>query len=81
MFQIFLAQSQSGELSLDEVLHHELSPFPPALFEAKRVLRKTDKAQLLHAIEDHVSLSEIAGPETVPKTDHYVLDGGSLLHR
>ena len=80
-FQRFLVVSQSGELGLDEVLHYELSPHLPSLFEAKNVLRKPDKAQLLEVIREYLSSSKAAKLEAIPKTDHYVLDGGSLLRR
>ena len=52
-------------------MSYELSPFPPALFQARGDFRKADKdkPQLAHAIIAH------------SKTDHYVLDRGSLLHR
>ena len=33
----------------------ELSPFLPALFEARNVFRKAEKPQLAHAITDHAS--------------------------
>ena len=81
LFQRFLVISQSGEFGLDEVLHYELSPHPPSLFEAKVVLRKPDKAQLLEAIREYLSSSKAPKLEAVPKTDHYVLDGGSPLQR
>ena len=59
----------------------ELSPFPPALFEAKNVFRKADKPQLSHAIIDYSSkVSSEAIIDIAPKTECYVLDGGSLLH-
>ena len=48
-------------------MSYKLRPFPPALFEARGVLRKAAKPQLAHAIITH------------SKTDHYVLDGGSSL--
>lgn len=51
-------------------MNYELSPFPPALFEARNIFRKADKPQLAHAILDSVS-----------KTEYHVIDGGSLLHR
>lgn len=38
LFQRFLVVSQSGELSLNEVMKHELSPYPPSLFEGKHRL-------------------------------------------
>ena len=74
--------SQSGDLNLSEVMEYELSPYPPSLFEAKDGLRKPDKAQLLEAIRNYVTpTSDDAVLETIPVTDHYVLDGGSFLHR
>ena len=80
--QRFLVVSASGDISLSNVLGYELSPFPPALFETRDILRKADKSQLAHAILNHAGelASEIV---TVSKsiTDCYVLDGGSLLHR
>jgi len=82
LFQRFLVVSQSGELCLDKVMNFELCPYPPSLFEAKNLLCKPDKAQLAEAIRNHVtSLSDDAILQSVRETDHYVLDGGSLLHR
>jgi len=51
LFQRFLVVSRPGDLSLDEVLSYELSPFPPALFETRNILRKTDKPQLAQQFE------------------------------
>ena len=82
LFQRFLVVSRSGDLSFGEVLSYELSPFPPALFEARNILRKADKPQLAQAIRDHATdLSSEAVVNSLPETDCYVLDGGSLLHR
>ena len=53
LFQRFMIVSQTGELSMEEVMRYELSPFPPALFEARNVFRKADKPQLAHAIRYH----------------------------
>ena len=67
---------------MEEVLEYELSPFPPALFEASYVLKKPDKVQLAKAIADYAcSLSNKAVTNNVIKTDCYALDGGSLIHR
>ena len=62
---------------------YELSPFPMSLFDAQNVIRKADKPKLAHAImgySTNVSSNAIL-ENTKPKTEHYVLDGGSLLHR
>ena len=61
-------------------MKYELSPYPPSLFEGKNLLRKPDKAPLLHAVRNHVNSSNGA-IQVIPKTDHYVIDGGSLIHR
>ena len=59
-------------------MKYELSPYSPALFEGKYILQKADKAQLLDAIRKY---ADDAVLQSIPKTDEYVLDGGSLLHR
>ena len=37
LFQRVLVVSKAGELSLEEFMGYELSPFPPSLFEARNV--------------------------------------------
>ena len=83
LFQRFLAVSQSGDLSLNEVIDHELSPYPQSLFLAKNQLRQPDKPQFRDALKEHLKIhSDGAGLlEYVPKVEHYVLDVGSLMHR
>ncbi|KAK6176032.1 hypothetical protein SNE40_014396 [Patella caerulea] len=81
LFQRFLVVSHSGELSLDEVMKHELSTYPPSLFESKLRLRKPDKPALLEAIRNYASSVDDAIAQYIPNTEHYVLDGGSILHR
>ena len=46
LFQRFLVVSKTGDLSLEDVMSYELSPFLPALFEARNIFRKADKPQL-----------------------------------
>jgi len=55
LFQRFLVVSRSEDLSLEEVLTYELSPYPPALFETWNILRKADKPQLAQAIRGHAA--------------------------
>ena len=78
LFQRLLVVSQSGDISIDAAMKYELCPYPPFLFEA-RDMRKADKPQLTDSICKH-ALSESAHAvlDSVPETDHYVLDGGSL---
>ena len=44
--------SQTGDLSLEDVMSFELSPYPPSLCEDK-ILRKANKPQLAQGIHDH----------------------------
>ena len=85
LFQRFIVVSQTGDLSMQEVMKHELSTYPLALFEARHIFREADKPQIATAITEHASCVTSGEYEVVkesaPKTDHYVLDGGSLLHR
>lgn len=80
LFQRLLIVAQWGELSLLDTMEYELCPYPPALFESKDTLRKADKPALADAIHS-LDKQDDANKDDVPKTDHYVLDGGSLLHR
>jgi hypothetical protein len=82
LFQRLLVISNAGAFSLEEVLEYELSPFPPALFDASYIMRKPDKTQLAKAIDAYACrLSDEAVTNEVPQTESYVLDGGSLMHR
>ena len=64
--------SQTGDLQIDEMMNYELSPYSYQL----------DKPQLAEAIRNYASAkSDNAISQTVPGMDHYVLDGGSLLHQ
>ena len=80
LFQRFLVVARTGETSLEDILGYELSPFPPALFETRNVFQKPDKPQLARAISDHLKDAGEIPNESIPHTEHYVLDGGSLLH-
>jgi len=82
LFQRFLVVSQTGDLRLDDVMSYELSLYPMSLFEGKGVLRQADKPQLAEALRNYVNIkSDSAVTQTIPVTEHNVLDGGSLLHR
>ena len=82
LFQRFLVVSQTGDLRLDDVMSYELCLYPMSLFEGKGILRQADKPQLAEALRNHVKTkSDSAVTQTVPVTEHILLDGGSLLHR
>jgi hypothetical protein len=51
-----------------------VSSYPPALYEARNILRKADKHQLDQEIRDHIAdISSEAVMNSFPKTDCYVL--------
>ena len=83
LFQRFLVVSQTGDLTLHDIMSYELSPYPTALFEAKHVFQKEDKPQLADALRDFVShsSSKVMIMDSTPESEHFALDGGSLLHR
>lgn len=64
LFQRFMVVSQSGDLSLDEVMQYELCPYPPSLFEAQNLLHKPDKPALLEAIRNYAASVEDAALQT-----------------
>ena len=72
LFQMFLVVSQSGDLLLNEVMDHELSPYPPSRFQAKNQLRQPDKPQFRDALKEHLKIhSDGAGLlEYVPEVEH-----------
>jgi len=70
LFQRFLVVSRSGDLSIEQFLTYELSPYPPALFETRNILRNADKPQLAQAIREYAKdFSSEAVMNTVPATD------------
>ena len=78
LFQCFIVVSKTEELSLEDIMVYEISPFPPALFETNNLFRKANKPQLAHVISECANGGIL---DIMPETECYVLDGGSLLHR
>ena len=80
-FQRFLVDSQTGNLRINDVMSYELCLYPMSLFDGKGLLRQADKPQLAAAIRNYVKTKSDSGvQQTVPITEHNVLDGESLLH-
>ena len=74
--------SQTGDLQVDEMMHYELSLYPMSLFEANNILCQLDKPQLAEAIKNYASpKSHTAVTQTVPGTEHYVVDGELRFYR
>ena len=67
-----------------DVIGYELCPYPPALFESTILLLEADKPALataLRQVTGKVSPDSDSTTQQTDITDHYVLDGGSLLCR
>ena len=76
LFQRLVTAGMSND-QLPEIFQYELSSFPPALFDAKNVMKAANKPALADAIWALM-------PQVVQRpseNDKYVADGGSLLHR
>ena len=66
------------------MIGYELCPYPPALFESTILLLEADKPALataLRQVTGKVSPDSDSTTQQTNITDHYVLDGGSLLCR
>jgi len=82
LFQRLLITSRAGDISLEEAMTYELCPYPAALFESREVMLSPDKSQLTTVLVDFVTdVSPDAVLEANQESGHYVLDGGSLIHR
>ncbi len=74
--------SKTEQFSLEDVMSYELCSFPAALFKGKEIFRKANKPQLAQAVtEFSIKKSNKTVLDSIPPTEHYVLDGGSLVHR
>ncbi|KAG1650842.1 hypothetical protein GQR58_027696 [Nymphon striatum] len=63
---------------LQDIFKFELCSYPPAIFEAKHVMRPANKPALADALWTLMP-EDVAEP--IGDSCQYVLDGGSLLHR
>ncbi len=74
--------SKTEQFSLEDVMSYELCSVPAALFKGKEIFRKANKPQLAQAVtEFSIKKSNKTVLDSIPPTEHYVLDGGSLVHR
>ena len=76
LFQRLVTAGISND-QLPGIFQYELSNFPPALFEAKNVMKAANKPALADAMWALMP-QDVQGPS---ENDKYVVDGGSLLHR
>ena len=59
LFQRHIVISRAGDVSLEEALRYELSPFPSALIIANNTSRKADRPQLAKAIYEYSIASQM----------------------
>lgn len=79
LFQRFIALAKRTRLPESECFRYELCSYPAALFDSSFMPRVPNKAEFAKAIALACKLEEI--PCVLNDGTHYVLDGGSLLHR
>ena len=77
LFRRLLSVSSQRDVSMENVLSHELAAVPPALFYDDGRMRKNTKADLAKKIESTVT-SESHLPK-VPGQTAYIIDGMALL--
>ena len=78
LFRRLLAVSMRRDVSLEQVLSHEMDPVPPALFNDDRTMRKTTKSDLAKKLESNCDEIQVL----VVSHDNYtayIIDGMVLL--
>ena len=78
LFRRLLAVSKQRDVSLEEVLTHELAPVPPSLFNDDGTMRKTTKADLAKKLESNCDEIQVL-EETDDRHTAYIIDGMALL--
>jgi len=78
LFRRLLAVSKKRDVSLEQVLTHELAPVPPSLFNNDGTMRKTNKADLAKKLEANCEEVQVLEPSDQHDTA-YVIDGMALL--
>ena len=76
IFGQLVTMSESNNIDLEKVLSYPLSPVSWSLATADGAPAKTDKAKLLHYLENGMETKENPDSEGVT----YIIDGNALLH-
>ena len=79
LFQQFIYFTQTGDVSMIAVIGMIFFPYPPALFDS--TIHKPALVTALRQVTGKVSPDSDSTTTQTDITDHYVLDGGSLLRR
>jgi hypothetical protein len=80
LFQRLLIVANNSECNLDTALMHELSTYPPSLFDKHGHLREANKPQLAEALNSATSTTSSTKCQEITP-EYTVFDGGSLIHR
>ncbi|KAK1875361.1 Proto-oncotyrosine-protein kinase ROS, partial [Dissostichus eleginoides] len=72
-----LAVSKQRDVSLENVMRHELAAVPPSLFYDDGAMRKTTKADLAKKLESVVEVMQELS-DTTEKSEH-IIDGMAML--
>ena len=78
LFRRLLAVSKTRNVSLENVLTHELAAVPPALFQDDGSMRKTTKADLAKKLESNCEELNVLPPER-PNSTAYIIDGMAFV--
>ena len=78
LFRWLLAVSKKRNVSLEQVLTHELAPVPPSLFNNDGTMRKTNKADLAKKLEANCEEVQVLELSDLKNTA-YVIDGMALI--
>jgi hypothetical protein len=73
-----LVLSQKNNISLEKLFSYSLSPIPWSLATADGSFVKTDKAQLMHMLQDNVPSKTSNNPDA-SEACSYILDGNAMI--
>lgn len=76
---LVMANRRNTEIDFDKLFTYPLSPVPWSLSTADGNLIKTNKAQLMHMLEDNIGKDNTIDMNTVPNNYTSVIDGNALL--
>ncbi|KAK1890858.1 Protein cft1 [Dissostichus eleginoides] len=77
LFRRLLAVSKQRDVSLENVMRHELAAVPPSLFYDDGAMRKTTKADLAKKLESVVEVMQELSDTT--EKSAYIIDGMAML--
>jgi hypothetical protein len=76
---LMLVNQQGKEIDFDRLFAYPLSPVPWSFATADGSLMKTNKAQLMHMLEEKLSQDRHEGEYEIPDDSTVIIDGNALL--